>query len=77
MRRYEQVIHLTIGNVVAAGFYSPAAKAVIIITAKGYLMKPSLNGELTLREYVEEHIPGSDKYHSLVVCISNTIKKGE
>lgn len=55
MRRYEQVIHLTIGNVVAAGFYSPAAKAVIIVTAKGYLMKPSLNGELTLREYVEEH----------------------
>lgn len=55
MKRFQQVIHLTIGNVVAAGFYSPVAKAVIIITAKGYLMKPSLNGELTIREYVDEH----------------------
>lgn len=77
MRRYEQVIHLTIGNVVAAGFYSPAAKAVIIITAKGCLMKPSLNGELTLREYVEEHHQGVTNITPGGVCISNKIKKGE
>lgn len=53
MTRYQELVHLTIGNVVAAGLYSPAAKAVIIITDKGYLMKPSTNGVATIRAYAE------------------------
>lgn len=57
MIRYQELVHLTIGNVVAAGLYSPAAKAVIIITDKGYLMKPSTNGAETIRAYAEARRP--------------------
>lgn len=53
MIRYQELVYLTIGNVVAAGLYSPAAKAVIISTNKGFLMKPSTNGVETIRAYAE------------------------
>ncbi len=57
MRRYHEIVYNTIdtttGTTIALGLYSPDANAVIIVTDKGYLMKPAIYGANTIRAYAE------------------------